>query len=82
MSLTNQIYPEAITKSDVETALQIVRVVADAIRELGSVPSGHLYARVCGHFSLAQYQSILDTLVRAQLIKVENHLITWTGGTP
>ena len=33
----------ATSQNDVKAALGILRAVADAIRELGEVPSGHLY---------------------------------------
>lgn len=60
-------------------ALDILKAVADALKELGSVPSGEFYARLCGKFNLQTYTKIIDTLKRAGLIKVEGHLITWVG---
>jgi len=62
-----------------KAALEIVVAVADAIRELGSVPSGHLYARLMGNLSLDNYNAIVKLLENAGAIKVENDLITWTG---
>ena len=60
-------------------ALLVVRTVADAIKELGSVPSGHLYARLMGVMNLDQYQAIINVLIKAKMVKVQNHLITWIG---
>ena len=65
------------TKEQVKAAIGVACAIADAIRELHEVPSGHLYAELMGHLSLDQYQAIIDGLERAKLIKVENHLITW-----
>lgn len=80
MNIDQIMRPESFktpTRAEITTALQLCTVVADAIRALGSVPSGELYVRVQGHFSLTQYQSIIDTLVRARLITNKNHLLTW-----
>ena len=60
-----------------ESALAVVRAVALAIQELGSVPSGHLYARLMGHMSLESYQMILKILTDAKLIEVKGHVIHW-----
>ena len=61
-------------------AVQVVGAIADAIRELGSVPSGHLYARLMGHVSLATYQTIISNIANTGLIRVDgNHLLVWTG---
>lgn len=68
-----------------DAQLQVIRVVADAIRDLtatsdlGGVPSGHLYAHLMGMFTLAQYQSVIDLLVRAKLVEDCGHLLVWVG---
>jgi hypothetical protein len=54
-------------------------VVAEAIRELGTVPSGHLYARLMGFFSIEQYAQLIDLLKAAGLVREQNHLLSWTG---
>ena len=74
---------------ETDAALQIIRVVADAIREitinnsngLGGVPSGHLYARLMPTFTLAQYESVIGVLKRAGLVTDKNHLLVWVGPT-
>jgi hypothetical protein len=53
--------------------------VAEAIRELGSVPSGHLYARLMGQLSLESYETILRTLRGAGLVEQKNHVLRWVG---
>ena len=55
----------------------MVQAVGDAIRDLGRVPSGHLYARLMGHFTLEQYGAIIDVLKRAGLVREECHELIW-----
>lgn len=53
--------------------------IAAAIQALGEVPSGHRYARVMGHMSLASYESIIAALKGAKLVEEKNYLLTWIG---
>ena len=65
-----------------EAQMQLVRAIAEAIRELKEVPSGHLYARIAGKISSETYERVLTALKIAGLISVSpSHLITWTGGS-
>jgi len=41
-------------------AMQIVLAVSETIRDLGRVPSGHLYAQLMGRMSLETYNLIID----------------------
>ena len=69
----------ATTQNDVKAALGILRAVADTIRELGEVPSGHLYAHLMSKLSLEQYEQVIGVLKQAGLITESNHLLTWVG---
>ena len=61
-------------------AVGVVMAVADCLRELRTVPSGHLYARLMGHLSIDDYQSVIATLVRAGLVREHpSHLLEWIG---
>ena len=60
-----------------KAALEVLRVVADTIRELKQVPSGHLYAQLMGTMDLATYEKIIGVLKNAGLITEQNHLLTW-----
>lgn len=62
-----------------KAALQVVLAVGEAIKDLGSVPSGHLYARLMGHMSLETYNKVIALLVKTGAVKEENHLLTWVG---
>ena len=68
------------TTTDVQAAFEVLKAVAEAIRELGEVPSGHLYARMMDHLSLAQFEQVLGVLKGAGLVRESNaHLLTWIG---
>jgi hypothetical protein len=70
------------TKNEAKAALDTVRAVADAIRELGSVPSGTLYAVVMSYMDLATYERIISILKNCGLVAEEGRLLTWTGPKP
>jgi hypothetical protein len=62
-----------------QAAVQIVLSVADAIKDLGSVPSGHLYAHLMGQMTLDDYNFIIGTLKEAGVVEETNYLLTWKG---
>ena len=70
-----------MTKEQVRAGLEIVLAVSDAIRELGEVPSGHLYAHLMGKLSIDDYNKIISILVGAKLITNQGHLLRWVGPT-
>ena len=59
--------------------IQIIAALAEAIRGLGSVPSGHLYAYVMGGMTFPQYSRAIEVLKGAGLVADEGHLLTWVG---
>jgi hypothetical protein len=68
------------TQQDVGSAMRLVVAVADAIRELGEVPSGHLYARLMGAMSISTYENIIAILKRTGLVTETNYVLRWVGG--
>jgi hypothetical protein len=68
-----------VTKAEVGSAIRVIQAVASTIKELGEVPSGVLYAQLCGIMSLEQYTSIIETLKRLKLVSEKGHLLTWIG---
>lgn len=68
-----------MTKTQVNAAVNTVIAIAEAIRELKSVPSGHLYARVMSHMSLETYESVINTLKNAGVIKETNSELIWVA---
>lgn len=60
--------------------LAVVGAVTDVIRDMGTVPSGSIYAHVMGYVSLAQYEQIIEGLVQTKLVRRgPDYLLTWIG---
>lgn len=66
-------------QAQVNAAVQIVVAVGQAIRDLKSVPSGHLYAQLMGRMSLETYNKVIGVLKNTGAVKEENHVLTWVG---
>jgi hypothetical protein len=64
---------------ETEGTIKIVAAVAEAIRELGTVPSGHLYAHLMGRMTLEQYNRIIVCLKGTGLVTESAHLLKWVG---
>ena len=62
-----------------KAAVQIMKAVAESIKEAGSIPSGHLYAQLMGKMSLGSYEKMIDAMRRMGVIQIEDHLITYVG---
>ena len=60
-------------------AQAITAIVADAIRELGEVPSGELYAHLMGVLNIEQYNGIIAVLKQSGLVSESRHMLTWNG---
>lgn len=69
------------TGKHVAAAFTATVAIAEAIRELGEVPSGHLYAQLMTRMDLRTYQRIIETLKGAGLVSETAHLLRWTGPT-
>jgi len=66
--------------SEALAAVRVAHAVAETIRELGQVPSGHLYARLMGVMELHQYEQVIGLLVDARLVERDrSHLLRWIG---
>lgn len=68
-----------VTKEQVHAAISAIQAIANAIKELGSVPSGQLYAVVMSHCSLSEYQKIIGILKNADLVSESMNVLTWKG---
>ena len=63
-----------------QDAVRIALAVSDAIRQLGTVPAGHLYVQVQHKLNMEAFQSLLTFLEDAELITYSrDHVITWIG---
>jgi hypothetical protein len=70
---------ENVTKQQIRAAIEATAAVAEAIRELRSVPNGELYAQVIGKMDLEYYNGILRTLKNAGLVEETGHVLRWVG---
>lgn len=68
-----------ITRDQIAPALTILAALADAIRELKRIPSGHLYALLMPKMSLAQYETAIDLLIKAGLVRKASDELVWEG---
>lgn len=69
-----------LNQKEVDAVKQIIGVIRDTIKDLGRVPSGHLYATLQGQMSLTSYQYIISILQASGCVEVKNHEIIWIGG--
>ncbi len=67
------------TAEQVTAGIMMAAAIGEAIRDLGSVPSGHLYARLMGRMSLDTYNKLIGILKNTNLVEEHNHLLTWVG---
>jgi len=73
------------TKEAIAAYLTVLRTVADAIREAGSIPSGHLYAAMMpAGITLAQYERIIDILTAdtdgaSPIVRKSGDMLHWNG---
>ena len=79
MNIDSILNPRQATSKQVAAAFQATAAMAEAIRTLGEVPSGTLYANVCGHMELGTYEKIIQTLKNAGLVSESAHLLRWIG---
>lgn len=64
----------------VKALAELTNAIGDTIKDLGQIPSGHLYAMLCGKMSLSLYQNIIKVLVQAGKVKQHSsHLLEWVG---
>jgi hypothetical protein len=68
-----------MTKEQVAAYIKLVQAIADTIKDLGSVPSGHLYAHLMGLVDLDSYNKIINILKESGRVKEENYMLTWVN---
>lgn len=66
-------------KTSLKAYLDTVRAVADCIKSVGSIPSGHLYAHLGVCMDLAAYQRVIGHLKAAGLVEERHHELFWIG---
>jgi hypothetical protein len=74
---TATMHPEA---ARVIAGLTAMHALAETIRDLGTVPAGHLYAQLMHVTDLPGFERAIGALIEAGCItRDRSHLITWTG---
>jgi hypothetical protein len=62
-----------------KAVIEVLMAVADAIKELKKVPSGHLYVVLMGKIDLQSYEAIIRMLVHSKLVERRGDLLVWVG---
>lgn len=68
-----------LTRVEIKTFVAATHALAEAIEELGEVPSGHLYTTICGSISLDNYDKCIAALVGLGWIRKSGHVLHWVG---
>jgi len=69
-------------KSDgtARAAVKVIAAMAEAIRDLGTVPAGILYAHVCGTLTIESFENVIGILKGAGLVEEKaSHELRWIG---
>jgi len=68
------------TEQQITAGLARVRAIADCIRDIGAVPSGHLYAQVMSRLTIGEYDKIIGILKNAGMVtESSSHMLTWVA---
>jgi len=66
------------TSDQLKAAFAALQALATAIKDLGSIPSGHLYAQVSCVMTIGDYDAAIRTLCNAGVIRRDaSHLLHW-----
>lgn len=68
-----------LQKRAVRQQIALLQIIAEAVWEAGSIPSGHLYAAMVGKVTLSAFESLVAQLCRTGLIRQNGYVLTWTG---
>lgn len=63
----------------VRAAMLVTTAIAEAIRELGAVSNGELYARIGHMLGIDNYNAVIELLKDAGMVRESNHVLTWIG---
>jgi len=62
---------------DLDNIEDLALILEEAIKELNTVPEGHLYAILMSYFDLGNFLILLGYLQQQNKIKISNNLITY-----
>ena len=69
---------EQIKPGEIKAGLNILFAISDAIKEAGAIPSGHLYAAVCGKIDASGYERIIQILKNSGVVREQGHVLIWS----
>lgn len=64
-------------KEKVKIAIEILKSITEAVRDLKRVPNGELYARLMSHISYEDYTNAINIIKRAGLVIEINNELIW-----
>lgn len=67
------------TSAQKASAFLMCAAITEAIRGLGEVPSGHLYARLMDKVDIQTYERIIGVIVGSGLVQKKGDLLRWVG---
>lgn len=70
---------EVPPEKQVQAAFKAMTAMTEAIKELGEIPDGHLYAQVMPHMEYDVYVVLRDKIVSTGLVSLSNNLLKWVG---
>ena len=65
------------TAAQLKAGFAALTALAEAIRELKQIPSGHLYARVMNHMDINAYEKAISLLCNSGVIRKNGDLLVW-----
>lgn len=66
-----------MTAESIASHARVMAEVGRAIKDLGRVPSGILYAQLAPVMDYITYQSLIEALKKTGLVREENHVLIW-----
>jgi hypothetical protein len=64
-------------KKQINAQIELIKILADTIKEAKQIPNGHLYAAVMGVVNLDVYQSCIGILKRSGLVNETYNMLIW-----
>ena len=66
------------TQTQVNAAIQLIKVIGETLKEAGATPSGTLYAALMQYgCTLNQYNQLIDMFKNAGKVKEVSNLLYW-----
>jgi len=65
------------TRDELKAGLIVLAIMAETIREFGSIPSGHLYAQMMGKVTIDGFESAVRTLCGSTVIRKAGDVLHW-----